>query len=95
MSGHTPGPWLVVPPSAERPSRAMVGTDEVTIYDVPLTRQTEANARLIAAAPELLQLVEVAVCAIHSLHWQPFDVCPDAFCMEARATLASAKGETP
>lgn len=49
---HTPGPWMVVPPDRDRPSRATVCGGGVDIYDAPLTRETAANARLIAAAPD-------------------------------------------
>ena len=59
MAGHTRGPWSVILPSAEHPSRAMVAAGSgVTIYDAPLTTETEANARLIAAAPDLLRELE-------------------------------------
>lgn len=51
----TPGPWHVRPPTAQSPSRATVTalSGFVSIYDAPLTAETAANARLIAAAPEL------------------------------------------
>ncbi len=58
---HTPGPWEIVPPSREHPSRAMVCARlGVTIYDVPLCLETRANARLIAAAPDLLAKCKIA-----------------------------------
>lgn len=51
----TPGPWHVAPPTEQNPSRATVTalSGFVSIYDAPLTAETAANARLIAAAPEL------------------------------------------
>jgi hypothetical protein len=57
---HTRGPWKVFEPTRERPSRISVSTESglVDIYDAPLTRETEANARLIAAAPDLLEALE-------------------------------------
>lgn len=60
MPKHTAEPWSVVPPSAEHPSRAMVSgrSGQVLIYSAPLTNETAANARLIAAAPELLRALE-------------------------------------
>ncbi len=53
---HTPGPWIYEPPSASNPSRSVVSalSGQVTIYDAPRTTETTANARLIAAAPNLL-----------------------------------------
>jgi hypothetical protein len=59
----TRAPWTVTPPSADRPSRALVtGCDGfVVVSDAPLTRETEANALLIAAAPEALEALERVV----------------------------------
>ena len=66
MSGHTPGPWEVIPPpyavvrtipTADMPgfliadcSRAKVDQLEFTIFD---NSEARANARLIAAAPDM------------------------------------------
>lgn len=60
---HTPGPWQTFEPDMEHPSRARVGAldGQVDIYNAPLTRETEANARLIAAAPDLLEACKDAV----------------------------------
>ena len=49
---HTPGPWKVF-------DRTLVGTDDIAVANVKGSdsisdAQDEANARLIAAAPELL-----------------------------------------
>lgn len=61
MAGHTPGPWTVADqgPSdlyilATAP-RALIG--RVDTDDRADRREAEADARLIAAAPELLALV--------------------------------------
>ena len=53
---HTPGPWEVFMPSPARPSQVSVAALNgcVTIYDAPYTTETEANAHLISAAPEML-----------------------------------------
>jgi hypothetical protein len=52
----TPGPWHSDPPTRERPSEAHVSalSGFVNIYSAPLTRETEANAALIAEAPAML-----------------------------------------
>jgi hypothetical protein len=64
MSKYTPGPWelrnefgmqgLIYPRQAANPVASVTGY-------YTLTRQTEANARLIAAAPELLEALELLV----------------------------------
>ena len=64
---HTPGPWRTIE-STNTTMRTVVGPDfpgQGYIADVNLCRTNdaqdvdgEANARLIAAAPELLQLVK-------------------------------------
>ena len=67
MNKHTPSPWRTIE-SANKTMRTVVGPDfpgQGYIADVNLCRTSdaqdvdgEANARLIAAAPELLQLVK-------------------------------------
>ena len=67
MNKHTPGPWRTIE-STNTTMRTVVGPDfpgQGYIADVNLCRTNdaqdvdgEANARLIAAAPELLQLVK-------------------------------------
>jgi len=76
--GHTPGPWIIagrdgiaIAPAAlpdERLAVAMAMNCELTedvMYgeDVPLASQV-ANARLMAAAPELLEALRIAADAI-------------------------------
>ncbi len=58
---HTPGPWEVIPPTSEYPSRARVGGSGCDIYDAPLTNETMSNAHLIAAAPDLLAACQRAL----------------------------------
>jgi hypothetical protein len=64
---HTPGPWrygratnydgFYIAPDISLPTLAAVQTDgRVTAFNFP--GQTEANARLIAAAPSLLEALE-------------------------------------
>ena len=53
--GHTPGPWAVYPPEMLDSKNWSVQTDSgMTIVCGDDTQETEANARLIAAAPEML-----------------------------------------
>lgn len=74
MSRHTPRPWYVEPPTAQSPSTAAVTAccGFVRIYEAPLTRETAANARLIAAAPDLLAACKalMAVAPDNSYHDQ-------------------------
>ena len=61
MSKHTPGPWHIgaPPPNGEQ----TIGTQQGLMVAVATTGSgvpTEANARLIAAAPDLLSALQVA-----------------------------------
>jgi hypothetical protein len=63
MSGHTPGPWKV------QDDRTTDGTFRVFPHEGPSIcnlrhGEMEANARLIAAAPELLRACEEALNAL-------------------------------
>ena len=97
MSKHTPGPWKFFRPatgngfihidSAERYRRGEIATC--------FGENNEADARLIAAAPELLQQCEDALSMCEdaiSGKWEPND---DGFAVAAhylRAVIAKATG---
>jgi len=59
---HTPGPWSVCNDGHETQSTFLIGTNEnpdvARIYDI--TKEAPANAKLIAAAPELLAALQMA-----------------------------------
>ena len=63
MSAHTPGRWVI--DNKHDPTRVLSTDDRATIVCVvtgPLLNPTvEADARLIAAAPELLDALKVCV----------------------------------
>ncbi len=64
MSAHTPGPWKIGLHDGTR--QALWSKDGIRIaeaFSVPSDRkdQIEANARLIAAAPDLLEMLEAIV----------------------------------
>ena len=89
-SKHTPGPWRVDPESEEAYD-IMAG--ERRIVAQVLTQRDDAtvatvNARLIAAAPELLEALEAAEKELQELDDS------DALFM-ARAAIAKAKGTDP
>ena len=97
MSKHTPGPWVVVGSRTKYVEARLVVSlmQEVaacgpTLADEGYGQQQEANARLIAAAPDLLEaLKELADCGAEA--WGE-----DRPCVKwARAAIAKATGEQP
>ena len=59
MSKHTPGPWEVSGGTSD--FDIMVEVDGLGWHEVAMSVDTEANARLIAAAPDLLEVVRMVV----------------------------------
>jgi len=58
MSAHTPGPWTYEPSDDENSGMIWAKTGFIVEFN---ENPSEANARLIAAAPELLQeLINIA-----------------------------------
>ena len=88
---HTPGPWKIgtPPPNGEQ----TVGTDQGLMVAVATTGagvQTKANARLIAAAPDLLRFLVEARTTLEA--WK--DVAPAvSLCSDIDAAIAKATGE--
>ena len=61
---HTPGPWHVTRGPAPREIRADHGPFIASVYDVAVTcGERNANARLLAAAPELLDVLNELILA--------------------------------
>lgn len=56
MIGHTPGPWYVNDDCIE--ADGPEGPRDVTVAVVHLNASIDADARLIAAAPELLEALK-------------------------------------
>jgi hypothetical protein len=81
MSAHTPGPWFMTE------GWVMAEADKKPIANFNFYAATEANARLIAAAPELLEALR-ALLAERSHAAQLSDAC-----FAARAAIARATGE--
>ena len=83
---HTPGPWRIgtTPPNGEQ----TIGTQQGLMVAVATTganTPTEANARLIAAAPDLLEALQNLLKSS----------CIDGdIAIEAKAAIAKATGET-
>lgn len=93
MSAHTPGPWQVKPNSVGGPTVGPEGSvvADIRTYGGPHVGgrqhpQTDANARLIAAAPDLLEALRCACNYIDKL---------GGTSSPCRALLARATGEQP
>ena len=63
MSEHTNGPWAVRGPTGFRNQMA-IDPCIATVYGDQKTGELKANARLIAAAPELLEALEALLTAM-------------------------------
>jgi hypothetical protein len=95
----TPGPWRVADTRSDHEKRSatyekgwdvrLVGTPE-SITGWGSVTTTEANARLIAAAPDLYEALAALTPYFEGEHH------PDhPHCEQARVALAKARGETP
>ena len=88
MSKHTPGPWAIY---VNAPSDIVIrkmSKDGYELCSIARVSSGYANARLIAAAPELLEAL--ADCVEH-MHWtQPQG---EAALKKAKAAIAKATGE--
>lgn len=102
MSGHTPGPWKVE--GAKQEGLSVRADHYGVVCNIPGygVGAREANARLIAAAPEILQALENLEVAMNTVNYvwdkQPENMWKamqrvDADLKAARAAIAKAKGE--
>ena len=101
IAGHTPGPWRlsaagIVRADEPHSGRHQAVADILFCSDIPAVER-EANARLIAAAPELLEALEKARLKLAYI----YEVTDDTHCgNEARLTgneialvIAKARGQ--
>ena len=95
MSKHTPGPWVVVGSRTKYVEARLVGSlmQEVaacgpTLADEGYGQQQEANARLIAAAPELLRAAIAALTIVNNAY--PYG----SIASDLRAAIAKAEGRS-
>lgn len=95
MTKHTAGPWKAeafgaVTTMVQGIRRRVASTvRDAVMHSDPRTNVVDlqaANARLIAAAPELLEALEKAIERCSCERW-----CSE--CLSARAAIAKAKGE--
>lgn len=96
---HTPGPWNISGAGMDR----LIYSDSDQAWDLAIVRcggndrQTEANARLIAAAPDLLAALEALLRnGMGGVTCDPAATyCPEysgEVLIAARAAIAKAKG---
>ena len=65
-SKHTPGPWVANIPPTDRMAPTVDAVDgEVCTCECGVNRTNRHNARLIAAAPELLEVCEMGLTLFH------------------------------
>ena len=86
MSTHTPGPWHVANGCQIRSAK-----DQIAKAWMMRNGEGLANARLIAAAPEMLEALEEIVCAADGDGWSQLD----ADLRKARAAIASGEVKRP
>jgi hypothetical protein len=104
---HTPGPWQLLPRTEDLPAYVCkdandkLNTEIAVIYRA--TDDCDANARLIAAAPELLAALEkfanldtadLGRMSINAWRDDFIRSAPEyiGYCREARAAIAKATG---
>lgn len=78
---HTPGPWAAFQNRIQSAEGEPIA-DALMVSDFDTSGEDEANARLIAAAPDLLAALEVVIAHPNNFN---FEV--------VRAAIAKAKGE--
>ena len=82
---HTPGPWRV----GENTQYVIAGKDSITRTHSVVRGEAvaEANARLIAAAPEMLEALKICALALENT-WETSDEAK-----MARAAILKAEGK--
>lgn len=95
QEGHTPGPWQHYDDSADATHRHQIAAFGKTVAHVYCTKGDEtsdaANARLIAAAPDLLEAARRALNFIQNTEDEFGDNLPSGDAL--RAAIARATGE--
>lgn len=97
MSKHTPGPWRVTEGRRIDSGRgystaiADVWAHGEGADDAPSTGEAEANARLLAAAPDLLEACKEAV-AVANMSDEDKPTLDDIDWARLRAAIAKAEG---
>jgi len=95
-AAHTPGPWMHVEEDGRRMAIGTVGTEYFPLsrrvaVTIGIGNSDKANARLIAAAPELLAALEGMVGLLDGYPCKP-NTEVHAGLANARAAIAKARG---
>jgi hypothetical protein len=83
---HTPGPWYVNGDCIE--ADGPEGPRDVTVAVVHLNESIDADARLIASAPELLNACKYLLDNAEAAGWSEFMLA------DARAAIVKAEGRS-
>lgn len=96
MTKHTPGPWRWSANCREvvAPGKSICRIDPGMLisFHAPDESERLANAQLIAAAPDLLEALEIAEAFLAR---QPQTIDVSGVLGEVQAAIAKAKGERP
>ena len=109
MKNHTPGPWLAVDTRdndidgwqgafgilAEKQPIGVHCNDICTVWNRAGTKRTNANAALIASAPEMLEALERIVSDAEKFYSEHNVEEPSECILIARSVIAKATGEQP
>lgn len=95
MSAHTPGPWVVSNKGGMLNVSAPASGGALASLGIPKGEERFANARLIAAAPDLLAACEavVSLLAVEGLKSPTVEVARAAVRKELHAAIAKAVGK--
>jgi hypothetical protein len=85
---HTPGPWEVF--ETHTGHYVLDSAEQAVVCQIEWCLEAEANARLIAAAPELLETVKQLIGYMNAGNWA--DMRIDGIKTAARAAIDKAEG---
>ena len=95
---YTPGPWKIELASVGFPKPLMIFPEDqvnyqpiAKIFPMDTPSMTEANARLVAAAPKLLEALRIMIDAVNVD--QPDSLIVFASIEKAKAAIAKAEGK--
>jgi len=93
-SAHTPAPWMVSGTEIQSVKYGRVAHLQIAGYE---EKELEANARLIAAAPELLAACRIAMkCAWHSTNYDEGERTKEEEVLKVcEAAITKADGRVP
>jgi hypothetical protein len=96
-TAHTPGPWMLCE-SADARNRGYIRPDPLSpaickITETGRAREWRANARLIAAAPEMFEALKADASHVHSVFECGEDRAACPVVAFKRAAIAKAEGK--